>query len=51
MRRLKEQVKKKEVTASEALEVLEHAALNNNDYPRVMKCHTWKWLDRRVHAR
>lgn len=50
MRRLKEQVKKKEVTAAEAREWLKHAAINNGDYPRVMQCHTWKWLTRRQHV-
>lgn len=50
MRRLKEQVKKGEVTASEAREWLKHAAIDNNDYPRVKGCHTWKWLSRRCDA-
>ena len=50
MRRLKELVKKKEMTATEARDWLKHVATDNGDYPRVMGCHTWKWLTRRMNA-
>lgn len=50
MRRLKEQVKKKEVSAADALRELKDAAVSNNDYPRVRQCYTWRWLERRLRA-
>jgi len=50
MRRLKERVKKHEITASEAREHLRLVAIENGDYPRVQRCHTWRWLSRRCDA-
>lgn len=47
MRRLKEQVKSKELSASEARERLEEAARINGDFPRVKDSKTWRWLARR----
>ena len=47
MRRLKEAVKKGELTPSEAMAELKEAATVSNTVPYVFGTKTWKWLKRK----
>lgn len=47
MRKLKEAVKKGELSPNEALAVLRDAATASNTVPYVYSTKTWKWLKRR----
>jgi hypothetical protein len=44
MRRLKEQVKKGERTAADALKELEHAAMQKGEGFYIKSTPTWRWL-------
>ena len=50
MRRLKEQVKSGEITATEAIRVLNKAASKNGDSRYVKQTKTYRWLQRKVQS-